>query len=340
MSNSAGSLRSVERAISVLEVLAARGEAGVTEVASEIAVHKSTAFRLLGALEGGGLVEQTGHRGKYRLGFGLIPLAGAVSDRLDVVQQGRAVCTRLATELGETVNVAVLRDHFAVNVDQARGPSRWPRTTGSGSSPRCTARRAGRCCWPTWIRRRAPTCSSGPGHLRLTPRTETAAARLEEQLARVRETGYATAVEEYEVGLNAVAAPVFDRSGQVIAAVSVSGPSYRLDEQRIRHWSPRCWPAPPRSAGGWGTGRYGPVTRPDRLLAARARGGVADHHRLQRQADLLGRRSAAARSRRSGAGRARPRGGSGRSSRRAARGSGRGRARRRPSGANDARGSR
>src|SRR4051794_41803792 len=76
MSNSPASLRSVERAISVLEVLAARGEAGVTEVASEIAVHKSTAFRLLGALEGGGLVEQTGHRGKYRLGFGLIPLAG------------------------------------------------------------------------------------------------------------------------------------------------------------------------------------------------------------------------------------------------------------------------
>jgi len=72
-----------------------------------------------------------------------------------------------------------------------------------------------------------------------TPRSRcagsAAAARLEEQLARVRETGYATAVEEYEVGLNAVAAPVFDRSGQVIAAVSVSGPSYRLDEQRIRH---------------------------------------------------------------------------------------------------------
>ena len=122
MSNN-GRLQSVERAISVLEVLAARGEAGVTEVATEIAVHKSTAFRLLGALEGRGLVEQTGHRGKYRLGFGLIPLAGAVTDRLDVVQQCRAECTRLADELGETVNVAVLRDHFAVNVDQARGAS-------------------------------------------------------------------------------------------------------------------------------------------------------------------------------------------------------------------------
>src|SRR6478735_2897528 len=220
MSNNPGSLRSVERAISVLEVLAARGEAGVTDVASEIAVHKSTAFRLLGALEGGGLVEQTGHRGKYRLGFGLIPLAGAVSDRLDVVQQGRAVCTRLATELGETVNVAVLRDHFVVNVDQARGPSQ--------------------VATHNWIGQLTPLHCTSSGkvllaHLDPAPRADTAAARLEEQLARVRETGYATAVEEYEVGLNAVAAPVFDRSGQVIAAVSVSGPSYRLDEQRIRH---------------------------------------------------------------------------------------------------------
>jgi DNA-binding IclR family transcriptional regulator len=69
----------------------------------------------------------------------------------------------------------------------------------------------------------------------LTPRTVSATGRLEEQLVRVRDAGYATAIEEYEVGLNAVAAPVFDRSGQVIAAVSVSGPSYRFDEQRIRH---------------------------------------------------------------------------------------------------------
>jgi DNA-binding IclR family transcriptional regulator len=235
MSNSAGSLRSVERAISVLEVLAARGEAGVTEVASEIAVHKSTAFRLLGALEGGGLVEQTGHRGKYRLGFGLIPLAGAVSDRLDVVQQGRAACARLATELGETVNVAVLRDHFTVNVDQVRGPStvashNW---IGQLTPLHCTS--SGKVLLAHLDPATRAELLVRAGTPALTPRTVSATGRLEEQLVRVREAGYATAIEEYEVGLNAVAAPVFDRSGQVIAAVSVSGPSYRFDEQRIRH---------------------------------------------------------------------------------------------------------
>ena len=66
MSNTAvrdGGLQSVDRAISVLEILARRGEDGVSEIAAEIAVHKSTAFRLLGALEGRGLVEQVAHRG-------------------------------------------------------------------------------------------------------------------------------------------------------------------------------------------------------------------------------------------------------------------------------------
>jgi DNA-binding IclR family transcriptional regulator len=233
MSNN-GRLQSVERAISVLEVLAARGEAGVTEVATEIAVHKSTAFRLLGALEGRGLVEQTGHRGKYRLGFGLVPLAGAVTDRLDVVQQCRAECTRLADELGETVNVAVLRDHFAVNVDQARGPStvathNW---IGQLTPLHCTS--SGKVLLAHLDPARRAELLARAGTPALTPRTETVAQRLDEQLARVREVGYAMAAEEYEVGLNAVAAPVFDRSGQVVAAVSVSGPSYRLDDQRIR----------------------------------------------------------------------------------------------------------
>ena len=126
MSNTAdrdGVVHSVDKAVNVLEVLARRGEAGVSEVAAEIAVHKSTAFRLLATLEGRGLVEQIGNRGKYRLGVGLIPLAGAVTERLDVVRQGHDVCKRLAVELGETINVAVLQEHFAVNVDQARGPS-------------------------------------------------------------------------------------------------------------------------------------------------------------------------------------------------------------------------
>jgi DNA-binding IclR family transcriptional regulator len=224
----AGGVQSVDRAISVLEILARRGEAGVSEVASEIDVHKSTAFRLLGALETRGLVEQAGDRGKYRLGVGLIPLAGAVSDRLDVTRQGRQVCERLAAELGETVNVAVLQEQWAVNVDQARGPSavsahNW---VGQLTPLHCTS--SGKVLL-AYADPRPPL----PALRRYTPRTIVDPAALEAALDAARATGVARTCEEYEVGLNAVAAPVRDRYGAVVAAVSVSGPSYRMTPERM-----------------------------------------------------------------------------------------------------------
>lgn len=236
MSNNAGrdgGVQSVDRAISVLEILARRGEAGVSEVAAEIDVHKSTAFRLLGALEGRGLVEQATDRGKYRLGFGLIPLAGAVSDRLDVTRQGRPVCERLATELGETINVAVLQEGWAVNVDQALGPStvsthNW---IGRLTPLHCTS--SGKILLAHLPAPRRAALLAASGMEQLTSYTVTAAPGLDAELADVRARGYAVAVEEYEVGLNAVAAPVFDRAGEVVAALSVSGPSYRLTEERM-----------------------------------------------------------------------------------------------------------
>jgi DNA-binding IclR family transcriptional regulator len=79
--------------------------------------------------------------------------------------------------------------------------------------------------------RAALLAASGMG--RFTPGTTTSAAVLDAELARVREDGHAVAVEEYEVGLNAVAAPILDRAGEVIAAVSVSGPAYRLTEAHL-----------------------------------------------------------------------------------------------------------
>ncbi|MDN5747352.1 MAG: IclR family transcriptional regulator [Pseudonocardia sp.] len=228
-----GGVQSVDRAVSVLEILARRGEAGVSEVAAEIDVHKSTAFRLLGALESRGLVEQAEDRGKYRLGFGLIPLAGAVSDRLDVTRQGREVCARLAGELGETVNLAVLQKHWAVNVAQARGPStvsthNW---IGRLTPLHCTS--SGKVLLAHLPVEHRTELLTASGMERLTPYTVAAAAELEHQLDEIRTSGHAVAVEEYEVGLNAVAAPVHDRSGDVVAALSVSGPSYRLDEPRL-----------------------------------------------------------------------------------------------------------
>ncbi|NEB01021.1 IclR family transcriptional regulator [Streptomyces sp. SID13726] len=231
---SGGGVQSVDRAVTVLEILAQRGEAGVSEVAEAIDVHKSTAFRLLGALEAHGMVEQEGERGKYRLGFGIVRLAGAVTGRIDVTKHGRGICERLAEQLGETMNIAVLESHHVINLDQVRGRSsitaqNW---VGRLTPMHCTS--SGKVLLSHLDAGRRDALVTASGLDRFTPRTVTSREELEAELVTVREQGYAMTVEEYEEGLNAMAAPVRSRDGETVAALTVSGPAFRLTSERMR----------------------------------------------------------------------------------------------------------
>lgn len=125
----------------ILEILAQRGESGVTEIAADLGVHKSTASRLMSALLNRGLVDQVSDRGRYRLGLGLVRLAGSVTSSLDAVSGSRAVTKALATEVGETVNIAVLDNNRVLYVDQVIGPSMVSMRSWLGHSvpTHCTA---------------------------------------------------------------------------------------------------------------------------------------------------------------------------------------------------------
>jgi DNA-binding IclR family transcriptional regulator len=231
-------VQSVDRAVSVLEILAQRGEAGVSEVAAEIDVHKSTAFRLLGALEARGLVEQAADRGKYRLGFGIVRLAGAVTGRLDITQQGREVCERLSEEIGETVNIAVLQEHYAVNLYQVRGPGAVGTHNWVGQLTPVHATSSGKILLAHLPAKQRDEVLAASGLQKLTPHTLTARKRLEKDLTEARERGYAVTLEELEIGLHAMAAPVRSHHGEVIAAISASGPAYRFTEERMHELAP------------------------------------------------------------------------------------------------------
>lgn len=231
MSEGAVGVQSVDRALTVLEVLARVGEAGVTEIAGELGVHKSTAFRLVATLEAHRLVEQTSDRGRYRLGVGVLRLAGATTARLDLVQEARPVCRQLAADTGETVNIAVLSDRSALYLDQIAG--------SSALQPH------------NWVGQHIPLHATSNGKVllsgldedqlsdmlgtlaRYTRLTITTKAKLRDELAEVRERGYAVAVDELEEGLTAAAAPVRNAHGDVVASMSVSGPTFRLPEPRV-----------------------------------------------------------------------------------------------------------
>jgi DNA-binding IclR family transcriptional regulator len=231
--DSSGGVQSVDRAVRVLEILARTGGSGVSEVAAELEVHKSTAFRLLAALEERTLVEQNSDRGKYQLGFGIQRLASAIPVRLGLVRQARPMLDELAAQLGETVNLAVLREHYAVNVAEALGPAAISAQSWMGQLTPLHATSSGKILLAHLDQAQRDEVLDTSGLPRLTPATITSRSTLEKQLHQALRDGYASSFEEYEVGLTAVAVPVRDHTGEVIAAVSVSGPAFRLVPSRI-----------------------------------------------------------------------------------------------------------
>jgi DNA-binding IclR family transcriptional regulator len=225
------SVQSVDRALAILECLARLGEAGVTELAAELGVHKSTAFRLAATLETHRLVEQTADRGKYRLGVGVLRLAGATTARLDVVQESRPVCRALATATGETVNIAVLSEHSALYLDQVAGSSALQPHNWVGQHIPLHATSNGKMLLSGLDDDALDT--TVPDLPKYTLRTITSRSRLREELDRVRAQGYAVAVDELEVGLAAAAAPIRNAHGDIVASMSVSGPTFRMPEATL-----------------------------------------------------------------------------------------------------------
>jgi len=223
----AGVVRSVDRAVAILDLLARDGWRSGAEVARDLGVHRSTALRLLSTLERHALVERDPRTSKYRLGRRLPQLASVVTGELDLRFVARPVCERLAGLVGETVTLDVLDADEIVPIEQATGSTsvvsvNW---LGRRTPVHCTA--SGKVIMafaPIAVRQRL---LARPLERR-TPNTIVDRAELEEQLAAAFEAGFARTFQELEVGLDAIAAPVHSAHGEVVAAIDVPGTAHRL----------------------------------------------------------------------------------------------------------------
>jgi IclR family acetate operon transcriptional repressor len=235
MSNSGeprAAVQSVDRALTILEILEREGWMGVTDLAAELGIHKSTAFRLLATLEQRGLVEQHVETQKYRLGFALVRLAGAVRAGLDLTRSARPVCEWLSERTGETVNLAVLEGGEVVNIDQVNLSSSVVSVDWLGRRTGLHATSTGKVFLASLPDRVREDVLRGE-LARMTDRTVTDPGRLRAELDAIRRRGWSATEEELELGLNAVAAPVHGADGSVLAAICVSGPAFRLTHDRI-----------------------------------------------------------------------------------------------------------
>lgn len=229
--------QAADRALQMLLAFSPQhSELGVTHLAQALGVHKSTASRLAATLEGRGFLQRVPGRRTYRLGPELGRLGLIALGKHDLLAAARGVMEDLAQRTGETVNLAILDPQAeAVNIAQADGPhivgiGYW---TGRRNKLHCSA------IGKVLLAFGGTELGKGP-YEAFTPRTVTDASTLRTQLEQIRQKGWATALGELEEGLHAVAAPVVDPLGQCQAALSISGPSYRLPPERLQEFAPLC----------------------------------------------------------------------------------------------------
>ena len=236
--------RSVERALDVLRAVGeSRPERGLTDLAEDLGLHKTTVFRLLGALERAEFVVRDDDRQRYQLGPALYRLATQARRASGLYDAARAELEALASEVGETATLEVLVGSEVLILDEVHGRflvggapevgMRWPAHATSTGKVLLAAASGGE-------RGEAQGGRPALGRLaRLGPNTITSRAALERELAKVRRDGYATGVEELEPGFIAIAAPVRNAQGRTVAAVSVGGPKSRLSGARVRQVATR-----------------------------------------------------------------------------------------------------
>ncbi|MCL6632264.1 MAG: IclR family transcriptional regulator [Alicyclobacillus herbarius] len=232
-------VKSVDKALLLLEVISdyPRGVA-ITELSSRTGMYKSTIHRLLGTLMKRGFVEQDGQSGRYKLGYTLLDLGMRLLASIDLRSEALPHLQELARQANEVVHLALLDQGEVVYIEKVETPQTIRMHSRVGKRVPVHATGLGKAILAFLPIEEVQALIRRYGLPKLTEFTVTDEQTLLESLERIRQLGYAIDVEEHELGICCVAAPIFDNAGQVVAACSVSGPRQRLDPARLQELSP------------------------------------------------------------------------------------------------------
>jgi IclR family transcriptional regulator, KDG regulon repressor len=224
----------IDRAAQILDCFGFdHQELSVSEIGLKTALHRSTAHRILMALEYNDLIRQNPETGKYRLGIKLFKLGHQAVSHLNLREICRPFLTRIMNETQETVHLAVLDDDHVLYLDKVEGPHalRMPSRVGRHIPTYCTS--LGKAMLSCLDEQEVRAIV---GKQPLTAYTTNTVKNVEQLLAdvrAVRKRGYAVDNEEIEIGLRCVGAPIRDHTGGMVGAISTAAPSARLAEKKI-----------------------------------------------------------------------------------------------------------
>ncbi|MGH7907175.1 MAG: IclR family transcriptional regulator [Candidatus Binataceae bacterium] len=222
----------------IADILGAIGEnpdgVALSQAAKRTGLHKSSAHRLLSAMRTHGFVDKSDADGKYRLGLKLFELGSMVARQMDIRERARPYLERLVATSGETAHLCILAgtDTLYVEKVEPERTVRIPSAIGSRIPAYCSA--AGKAMLASLPLGELEVVAARISLQRFTANTITGLEALRQELDATRKRGFSIDDEEFEPGLKGVAAPLRRTGGDVIAAISIVGPAFRLGADQIR----------------------------------------------------------------------------------------------------------
>lgn len=232
-------VQAIDRAVQILNCFSERRpELQLREITEELGLNKSTVHGIINTLKANGLIDQDEDTLKYRLGTYLMKLGDLVSQSLDIVQIARPYLEEISDQVHETVHLATLEGAEVVYIDKMESTQsmRIATTRGARRPAYCTG--VGKTLLAYVPMDQLDRILAMKPLLALTPKTVTDPTELKAVLADIRRQGVAYDHEENEIGLSCIAVPIFNQAGSAAYALSISMPTARMTEAKLRQTEP------------------------------------------------------------------------------------------------------
>ncbi|MDO6848625.1 IclR family transcriptional regulator [Priestia megaterium] len=233
-------VKSVSRALDIVTIVSMEREGiGVTEIAKQMDINKSSVYRILTTLAQYGYIEQDQETGRYKLGYKFLEVSSKLLDSIDLRTEAKPFLQELESETNEVIHLVVYDQGEVVYIEKLEGNQtlRMHSKVGKRAPMHCTS--VGKAILAFLPLNTVTSILERKGLPAHTDHTITDEESFLRELSEVKQKGYALDLEENEYGITCIAAPIFDHLGQAVAAVSISGATMRMTNERLTYLQER-----------------------------------------------------------------------------------------------------
>ncbi len=246
-------VKSVDKACILMEVVSDYPNGvSITELADRVKMYKSTVHRLLTTLAARGYIEQDAESGRYKLGYRLLDLGMKLLSGIDLRQEALPYLRNLAEKAHEVVHLALMDQGDIVYIEKVESHNTIRMHSRVGKRVPIHATGLGKAILAFLPKLEVEEILERYGLTESTPYTITDRGNFLQALNEIRQNRFAMDIEENEEGICCIAAPIFDSTGKVVAACSVSGPTIRMTKKKLNELAPFV-----RQTGAQISGRLG-----------------------------------------------------------------------------------